>query len=97
MPMAFSALALPDMAMSEGLKGKTSKGRKVVLEGLCLQSVDLKVMAKSWAFHWCGEGQAENLCTSPKPLLSQPLSVLGERLAKGLKPTSEAVWEQSHG
>ena len=42
-------------------------------------------MTKNWTFHGSGEGQAENLCTLPKQLLSQPLSVLGERLAKGLK------------
>lgn len=53
--------------------------------GLCLQSIDLKVVAKELAFHGSREGQVENLCTSPKQLFSQPLSVLGERLAKGLK------------
>lgn len=83
--MAFSALALPGTSMSMGLKGNTGKRRKVVLGALCLQSIDLKVVPESWAFHRSGEGQAENLCTSPKQLFSQPLSVSGERLAKGLK------------
>lgn len=84
-PMASSALTLPDTGMSKGLKGKTGKGRIVVLRALRLQSIDLKVVPKSWAFHSSREGQAENLCTSPKQLFSQPLSVSGERLAKGLK------------
>lgn len=83
--MASSALALPDTSMSVGLKGKTGKRRKVVLGALCLQSFDLKVVPKGWAFHRSGEGQAEDLRTSPKQLFSQPLSVSGERLAKGLK------------
>ena len=78
--MAYRALT-----MSEGLKGKTRKGRKVVLGVLCPQSIDSKVVTKNWTFHGSRECQAENLCTSPKQLFSQPLSVSGERLAKGLK------------
>lgn len=84
-PTTSNALALPDASMSVGPKGKTGKKRKVVLGALCLQSIDLKVMPKSWAFHRTGKGPVENLCTSPKQLFSQPLSVSGERLAKGLK------------
>lgn len=64
-PIASSALTLPDTGMSTGLKGKTGKGKKVVLGALCLQSIDLKVVPKSWAFHRSGEGRAENVYTSP--------------------------------
>ena len=83
-PMASGALTI-----SEGLKGKTRKGRKVVLGVLCLQSIDSKVVTKNWTFHGSREGQAENLCTSPKQLFSQLLSVSGERLAKGRIPAPQ--------
>lgn len=80
--LASSALTLPGTGTTKGLTGR---GRKVVLGALCLQSTDLKVVPKRWACPKNGEGPAENLCTSPKQLFSQPLSVSGEKLAKGLK------------
>lgn len=74
--MASSALTVPDTSMSEGLRGKIGRRRKVVLGALCLQGMDLKVIPKSQAFRGSGEGQARKLCTSPEQLFSQPLSVL---------------------
>lgn len=76
--MPSSALTLPDTGMSEGLKGKTRKEREVILGGFCLQSIDLKVMAKSWAVHGSGEGQAEFVCITKATFQSAFVSLRRE-------------------
>lgn len=76
-------------------QGNTGKERKAVLGALGLQSIGVKAVPESWAFHRSGDGQAGNLCTSPEQLLSQPLSVSGEGLAKGPKADLEAEWERA--
>lgn len=83
--MASSALTLPGAGTTKGLQGKTGRERKVVLGALFLQSIEMKVVPRRRASHKNGEGPAENPCTSPKQPFSQPLSVSGEKLAKGLK------------
>lgn len=78
--MVSSALGLPGTSKFKGLRGKI---REVVLGALCLQSMVSKVMPKRWAFRRSRGSQAGKLCSSLQ-FFSQPLSVLGERLAKGL-------------
>lgn len=95
-PMASSALTLPDTGMSEGLKGKTWKGRKAVLGALSLQSVDMTLVPENWAFQKSGEGEAENLCTSPKQLFQSAFVSLRREAGQGTENRPQRQCGKGH-
>lgn len=81
--MASSALALPDTGMSEALKGKTRKGRKVALGGLCLQSIDLKVVAKELGISWEWGGPGREFVHITKATFQSAFVSLGREAGQG--------------